>query len=185
MGNKGVDVTQDLKPARQCADCSMCCKILKITSLEKPRFDWCSKCLIGRGCSAYDARPEECRTFECMWLYDKNLPEAFRPNKCHFVMYTHHAGYFIVECDRHVRNIHTNKKYEKYFRDISRKLEPSGRFVAVCYGEDVFAITPGKVYDLGATRFTHDVKVVSNNRRIENIYLEAKATAPEDREARP
>jgi hypothetical protein len=63
---------------RTCGTCTMCCKLLGITELSKPRNEWCSHCDIGRGCKAYEDRPESCRAFECLWLQVDAIPEDER-----------------------------------------------------------------------------------------------------------
>lgn len=70
---------------RTCGDCRLCCKVMAIGELQKPRNIWCHFCNLkaGPGCSIYDARPEECREYECAWLLGA-FPESFKPNKVHF-----------------------------------------------------------------------------------------------------
>src|SRR5436305_14221849 len=43
---------------RSCGDCTLCCKLLSITELEKPIGKWCPHCEIGKGCKIYDCRPQ-------------------------------------------------------------------------------------------------------------------------------
>jgi hypothetical protein len=53
---------------RQCGSCTLCCKVLEITDLEKPVNTACSHIKCGGGCDAYDERPRQCRSFSCAWL---------------------------------------------------------------------------------------------------------------------
>jgi hypothetical protein len=57
----------------------MCCKVFRIDDLQKPAGKWCTQCAIGKGCKIYDARPEQCRAFECLWLQDESMPPSWKP----------------------------------------------------------------------------------------------------------
>ena len=65
---------------RECGSCSMCCKLLDIDVLQKPKLTWCQHCKPGNGCQAYETRPEICRDFKCAWLHGA-IPEEFKPDK--------------------------------------------------------------------------------------------------------
>ncbi|MEJ1159300.1 hypothetical protein [Prosthecomicrobium sp. N25] len=75
---------------RECGTCTLCCKVLGIRELEKPRGSWCPSCAKGRGCTVYEARPTSCRDFECFWLKAPEaahvmMPDALRPDRCKVV----------------------------------------------------------------------------------------------------
>lgn len=72
-----------------CGACSMCCKLLRIKPLDKPENKWCTHCLVGKGCTIYETRPEPCRDFVCMYIQPGNedIPEALRPDKCKVMFY--------------------------------------------------------------------------------------------------
>jgi Fe-S-cluster containining protein len=57
---------------------------------EDPAGEWCTKCKPGTGCTAYDARPEQCSAFACIWLQsqdrDKPLGPSLRPDRCGVVL---------------------------------------------------------------------------------------------------
>jgi hypothetical protein len=36
-------------PGRSCGSCTLCCKLLRIEALDKPRDIWCRHCAVGRG----------------------------------------------------------------------------------------------------------------------------------------
>ena len=83
-----------------CEGCTACCKIMQVRELDKPGNVWCTHCSIGKGCAIYDARPESCRTFECVWLqtqrHQKPLALELRPDASHVVIYTTDNGNTIV-----------------------------------------------------------------------------------------
>ena len=65
----------------------MCCKTMGVVELEKPSGTWCVNCAIGKGCKIYDARPESCRNFTCLWLAGY-VPLQFKPDAVRAVITT-------------------------------------------------------------------------------------------------
>lgn len=68
---------------RECGECMVCCQYLSINTaeLKKPADTLCGNCVVNRGCSAYETRPNVCRTWHCLWRRTESLPEALRPDK--------------------------------------------------------------------------------------------------------
>ncbi len=67
-------------PGKACGPCTMCCSALEIVELEKPAGLGCVNCVASSGCAIYQARPEVCRDFECLWLTERSLPPNMRPD---------------------------------------------------------------------------------------------------------
>lgn len=57
----------NLKFGRACGDCRLCCKVLEIYEIFKPKGEWCQHAC-SKGCGIYASRPEGCQAFECFWL---------------------------------------------------------------------------------------------------------------------
>ena len=79
--------------AGDCGSCTMCCKLMAVTELAKPKNVLCQHCDIGKGCKIYDDRPDNCRSFRCLWLQSQvmglnALPLQMRPDKCKVVLHT-------------------------------------------------------------------------------------------------
>lgn len=75
-----------------CGSCTACCRVFDIPQLEKPAGAWCQHCDIGKGCKIYEARPQPCVEFECLWLISQKredkreqLPASLRPDRCKVV----------------------------------------------------------------------------------------------------
>ena len=64
---------------RACDGCTMCCKVIGVTMIGKPRGQWCPHCDVGKGCGVYQTRPSACRNFSCRFLADLELGEIWRP----------------------------------------------------------------------------------------------------------
>ena len=62
----------------KCGACTACCTVLGIAELKKPAHTACAhQC--PKGCSIYEKRPTECRTYRCLWLQGTE-PEGLRPD---------------------------------------------------------------------------------------------------------
>jgi hypothetical protein len=69
-------------PERECGGCTMCCKLPAAPELNKPAWQWCHHCDKGQGCRIYEARPQGCRDFMCLWKVMPDFPEELRPDRC-------------------------------------------------------------------------------------------------------
>jgi hypothetical protein len=72
---------------RACGTCSLCCKVMAVPALGKPRNTWCQHARPGRGGCAIQGQPErpvECGEFMCAWLERPDvLPDDLRPDRVH------------------------------------------------------------------------------------------------------
>ena len=60
-------------PPRKCGSCTLCCSLLPVAELGKPRSVRCQHLRHGKGCSIYADRPMSCRFFNCRWLMQPEL----------------------------------------------------------------------------------------------------------------
>ena len=67
---------------RECGECTVCCLLTHIPQLNKPVYKLCEYCDEDAGCNQYDARPEACKKYLCVWRIEE-LSESLRPDKCH------------------------------------------------------------------------------------------------------
>ncbi len=142
----------EVKPVqvRSCDGCTMCCKLLSIKELEKPRLQWCVHCDIGVGCKIYEQRPAECRNFYCGYLMDAKLGDHWKPSRSKMVI--------VPEGDANRIAIHVDPgrvgawRKEPYYSEIKNwavaALEYQGQ-VIVWEGQDVIAILPDREKNLG------------------------------------
>lgn len=88
-----ITVSRNVMPSldNKCGTCTMCCKILFVNELKKPKNTWCEHCAIGTGCKVYQDRPASCAGFKCLWLQSQEgfqkLPFKLRPDKCKVVLH--------------------------------------------------------------------------------------------------
>jgi hypothetical protein len=151
-------------PGRDCGSCTLCCKLLGVTDLEKPRGQWCRHCEIGRGCRIYDTRPAGCREFFCGWLVDPRLSEAWRPADSKIVVLVEGGGKRIiayVDPDRPAA-----WRREPFYSTLKRWSAAAlrhGGTVAVSLGQKRIVVLPDRDVDLGA--LAEDEVIATRERR--------------------
>jgi hypothetical protein len=147
----GKAQTASLVPGRNCGDCSLCCKLIRVDTFAKEPGIWCTHCAPGSGgCRIYDSRPAECRDFHCAWLASPALGEEWRPSRCKLVLR--------VEADGRMIAVHVDPKdptawrREPYFRTLKQlavRGADSNQQVIVYIRNRVIAIFPNKVVEVG------------------------------------
>lgn len=71
---------------QSCGECSLCCTLLGVSSIDKPPNQHCPHCPTGKGgCQIYDRQPKQCEGFECGFL-TAPLAVKFRPDNIHFII---------------------------------------------------------------------------------------------------
>ncbi len=135
---------------RQCDGCTMCCKLLAVKDLDKPRAVWCEHCAIGKGCTIYEARPEACRNYYCAYMTRATIAEHWRPE---------HSGMVIVwGLERGRVSIHVDPerpnvwREEPYRSDIDLWMAiwpPDVLQIVIYFGLNVRALLPDREIDLG------------------------------------
>ncbi len=72
--------------------CTLCCKLLGITTLAKPRYQWCRFCKKDTGCAVYEQRPDECQVYTCLWLETQlrgeGMIDELKPVNCGVILDT-------------------------------------------------------------------------------------------------
>ncbi len=93
--------TLPIVAGRACGTCTMCCKLLPIPELEKPRQTWCRHCDKARGCTIYETRPEGCAKYLCAYLISPALDERWKPASSRFIVHTEGDRVIVtVDADR-------------------------------------------------------------------------------------
>lgn len=68
---------------RTCGTCTACCSVLPVRAagFTKMPSTTCALCIPGRGCKIYDARPDACQTYYCVWRQSSVLDDEWRPDR--------------------------------------------------------------------------------------------------------
>jgi hypothetical protein len=136
---------------KACGDCTLCCKVMAIEQLAKPAGSWCPQCKPGRGCRIYDARPAECRTYNCLWLIDDRLEPHWKPNKSKLVLTTSPDG-IEIRCDPGFPDAWRKEPFRSAIRQMALSGETHDVTVVVIAGEKMTLVTSDREFDLGVVR---------------------------------
>jgi hypothetical protein len=127
--------------------------VLGVAALDKPGGVWCRHCRPGWGCTIYETRPEECRTFGCMWLTHPNFPEELRPERSKLVFVLEAEGNRITAyCDPGRPLAWKEEANYRMLKGMAAKSAESGRQVVVSQREHYTAILPDRDVPLGALK---------------------------------
>jgi hypothetical protein len=135
-------------PGRECGECTLCCKVMAIEQIAKPVSAWCPHCKPGRGCLIYADRPDECRSFNCMWLVNDRLDERWRPSKSKLVLTTSEDG-IEVRCDPGFPDAWRKEPFRGEIQQWAVSGETHDVTVVVVIGQKMILVTPDREFDLG------------------------------------
>jgi hypothetical protein len=131
----------------------MCCKLLGIQELSKPRLEWCLHCAGHSRCGIYSRRPVSCATFHCGYLTHPALDDSWKPSRSKLIVT------FEPEWNRVVIHVDPARpdawRKEPYYSAIRRWGQNSARDrsqVIVWQGDLTVAVLPDREKVLGAVR---------------------------------
>jgi len=140
-----------LVAGRSCAGCTMCCKLLAVEALAKPRGVLCPHCTAGVGCGIYPTRPEECQRFYCAFMSDAGLGEHWRPANAKMMIVRERTGIVV-----HVDAARPGAwRSEPFYSDLKRLAAGAARnrgVILVKQGARAFALMADREQDLGNLR---------------------------------
>jgi hypothetical protein len=137
-------------PIHACGACTMCCKVMAVDALPKPPQSWCPHCAIGKGCTIYETRPTECRTFDCVYRFDSALGPEWRPDTAHFVMAYEIGGKRLtLRVDAARPDAWKRTPYYAGLKEMARLALPKGRYVMVDAAGRAIVVLPKRDIDLG------------------------------------
>lgn len=131
----------NLKTVNACGDCTCCCTIMGVSTLEKPQYMKCYH--EQKGCAVYEQRPEDCREYSCLWLLGMIGDERHRPDKIGLIfdVGNNRYGSFIVawECleDAHQKNLYLLEKLAKSKLVVVRRYNKPKKVVLFGTQEDI------------------------------------------------
>ena len=176
-----VDVADEASDAnvgkKSCGDCSLCCKLMNVPELNKPRNVWCQHVAVGKGCNIHETRPEVCRGFFCRWTEDVGLGPEWKPNKCKFVLAHHGEDSLTVYVDPGAPGAWRKEPYLSRLTAMARQgLENNGILKIVENGQTL-VILPHGVVPLGVVRPDDRImleKQPTPNGFAYNVFVERK-----------
>jgi hypothetical protein len=133
---------------------------MAVGALDKPSGQWCPHCTIAKGCGVSETRPQECRTFDCVWLHNPTLGEEWKPNRARFVLAYELGGKRLtVRCDPARPDAWKKQPYHAGLRALAKMGAPRGQYVMVDSGGRAIVVLPERDVDLGIVR--EDERIVT------------------------
>lgn len=123
---------------------------MAIGELGKPENQWCSHFKQGAGCTIYETRPTECRTFVCGWLVDPRLDDRWKPTTARFLIWQQDgARRVVIEVDPAFPQAWKREPYYSTFKAWSDRKRPNGAEIMVKVGQRGTVIFPERDIDIG------------------------------------
>ena len=175
--SEAVDVP--IVPGRSCAGCTMCCKLLGIEALAKPRLSWCQHCKVGEGCTIYADRPGECRDFYCAWLVNPRLGPEWRPADAKMMIsFEAPAKRVVVHVDPARGDAWKKEPHYRQIKQMALQALRSQGHLIVWQGTEAIAVLPDRDVSLG--RVQDEVIAVTETRTPLGVRYDVAALAPDD-----
>lgn len=144
---------EDLVAGRTCDGCTMCCKLLDIEVIAKPRGQWCPNCDKKRGCKIYETRPTPCRTFFCGYRRIKDLDERWKPAQSKILVnYESTNNRIALHVDPERAGAWRNEPFYSKIKQWAAHIESEGGTLVVWEGKNITVVSRHREFDLGVLR---------------------------------
>jgi hypothetical protein len=149
----------------------LCCTVLGVATLNKPRNTDCPHATNGACCQIYENRPAECAAFHCDFLIDSDLPKHWRPKRARMVLY--------YDGDAKRLGVHVDPakpdswRAAPYYDDLkrwARVAAPTRGQIIVFVGEEQIAILPDRDKKLGPRRDDQVLVCIEYETPVSTIY---------------
>jgi hypothetical protein len=140
----------------------VCCKVVEVEELNKPRHAPCVHCDPQRGCGIWGQpqRPPVCGEFFCGYMCSTTLGEHWKPFKCRMVVvFQENANRILVHVDRARSYAWRQRPYIDDLRAWARNGAPRQQQVIVLEGDEMIAILPDREKPLGKMKKTNQTIV--------------------------
>jgi hypothetical protein len=123
---------------------------MAVEELQKPGGRLCAHVRAGEGCGIYETRPHACRTFECVWLMDPEMPHRFRPDQTKVVLDQDPEGTrLIARCDPANPQAWRRQPMYGALKSYATQHWGAGRIVLAVAGRQTWLVAPKGEIDLG------------------------------------
>jgi hypothetical protein len=157
---------------KSCGACTLCCKVMGARALNKPAGTWCKHCKIGTGCGIYETRPEECRTFFCMWLAENSMGEEWRPDRSKLVItLASDEKSLEVRCDPGFPDAWRKEPYQRTIRAWAEAGGGRNARVAVWVGNRATIVAPFGDIPLGPVKEDEEIVAEFSDGRVSSARV--------------
>jgi hypothetical protein len=155
-------------PGRSCGGCTLCCKIMGVPEIDKPRGTWCPHCLRGKGCGIYADRPGGCRTFFCGWLTNPRFGPEWKPDRSKIVITVGRDGNgFDFQCDPGFPQAWRKEPYYGQIKSLAAIAVKHDGMISVHSGRNLIIVAPEGEFPLGEVADEDEIiREFSGNRLV-------------------
>jgi hypothetical protein len=169
-------------PGRSCAGCTLCCKLLDVPELNKPRFTWCKHCDTSKGCQIWTApeRPSLCAEYFCAWMLNPVFGPEWRPVESKMVIsFDAPERRVVISVDPARADAWRKQPFYRQIKNLAMQALRDQGHVLVWAGADAFVVLPDRDVALGRID-KEAIVVVTQNRTPAGVSYDAAAYAPDD-----
>lgn len=120
---------------KSCGECSMCCKLFEVGWLDRPKpaGQWCHHCRPGKGCAIWNALPDKCLSYYCIWRIDPALSREWRPDRARFILTQPHVDApLMLVVDPNFPKAHQSEPYASRLRaTVTGMLNEKGTTIVI------------------------------------------------------
>lgn len=168
-----TDAESELVPGRSCDGCTMCCKLMEVEELKKPRGTWCVHCDKAKGCTIYGTRPHSCRNFYCGYRRLPNLDDRWNPAKAKLLVNEEtESNRICIHVDPERPDAWRRDPFLKMFRFWAASTARNGGYVIVWWGHQAAIVMPDRVKELGHVRDDQVILQTVTDGRRDFIVIE-------------
>ena len=135
-------------PIKQCGECSLCCKVMGIPELGKPKDTPCVHIIPGKGCDIYGERPPSCRAFACHWILDRAVGDTWKPSNCHMVVEVKPRS-TVIHIDPDFAEVWKSEPYFSEIKAMAKAGLTKGSMTLVIEKLRTIVVLPDEEIDLG------------------------------------
>ena len=133
---------------RACGQCTLCCKLMWVSEIDKAGGTWCQHVEQGKGCGIYADRPQSCRTFQCGYMTTAELGPEWYPARSKIVLSSKETGLTVL-VDASRPDAWRTAPFYAQIKTWARLLIPKGQTMLVRVGTRCFVILPDEDVDVG------------------------------------
>lgn len=158
----------------------MCCKLLGIEALEKPRLTLCTHCTVGKGCGIYEERPIECADFYCAWLVNPGLGEEWRPRDAKMMIaFDAVSNRVVVHVDPQRSDAWKKQPHYRQIKNMAVQALRNQGHLLVWQGREAIVVLPDRDVSLGSN--AEDIVVVVTEKRTPmGVTYDVAGFTPDD-----
>ena len=135
---------------KTCGTCSICCKIVAVSDLNKPAHQWCVHNVPHKGCGIWGKHPEVCKAWQCGWILMPQLDEQWKPERCGFIIRNRYEiNQLVIDVDPAKPDSWRKEPFYSRIRHWAQSSRASGQQIMVCIGRREIAIFAEEDVDAG------------------------------------